>query len=389
MGIIKDFFDLRKKNKVVVDGKKFEELSEEEQTKECNKLLASKDYNDLKKNLAKKPYLLPHVVADLDLDNEQMKEIIYIGTKENDFDLDKLLERANNISKQDIVEIALKNRPDFAVEKYNRPDILNHLGTNAIIDIFAKYPAIIKANCDVLKEPVKLYGKDKDDKVITRKSTLLAQLKRALNLYFRPEAEQKNGFDSFALEIVSKIDDKPFLESVFSENMIKYIPTAANEMLKRNPEKARLVPGKTFHLWNNRTFYVVPNEVRKNLRKTQVEYKKARELQLGELKNASLKSFSETEKINLAKKCVKNVPENYFDICTLENYSEVKKNLAVQLYTYLAFKKQGKKDGIVALFKEVGAESEKKILARAKANATRKANQKAKAKEAEKELELK
>lgn len=396
MGIFKDFFDLRKKNKAEMDGKKFEELSLEEQAKECDRILAFKDYKEFKKNLAKKPYLLPYIMSDLDLDYQKMLEVIYIGTKDTDFDLDKLLEVANNkISKKDIIEVALKNKPEYAIEKYNRPEILNYLGSDAIIDMFAKYPAVINADCDALKtkgKDITLFGKGKNDKVITRKSTLLAQLKRALNLYFRPEAKQDNGFDDFALTIVNKIEDKPFLESVFSENMIKYIPTAANEMLKKNPEKARIVPGKTFHLWNNRTFYVVPNEVRKKLKSARVKYAKARELQLGELKNASLKSFTEAEKINLVKKCVKNVPENYFDICKMENYSETKNNGAVQLYTYVAFKKQGKQDEITALFKMVGSKSEKKILAREKANATRKANKRAKAKaekEATKELELK
>ncbi|MBR4124133.1 MAG: hypothetical protein IKR12_01030 [Clostridia bacterium] len=395
MSIIKDFFNLRKKNKEAADSKKFEDLSVEEQEKECKRLLAFNDYKEFKKNLEKKPYMLSYIVDRLDLDHNQMKEVIYIGTKETDFDLDKLLERANNISKQEIVEIALKNKPEFALEKYNnRTDILNLLGTNAIIDIFAKYPAIIRANCDVLKQNVTLYGKDKNNKLITRKSTLLAQLKRAMNLCFRPEAEQSNGFDDFALnEIVSKIKDKQlFKNAVYSENMIKYVPTAANEMLKKHPEKARYVPGKTYDLWNCRTMYVVPNEIRKRSKMNKEEYAKSRELQLGELKNPSFKSKGENAKINLVKKCVKNVPENYFDICTLENYSEVKNNLAVQLHTYLAFKKQGKEEEIAKLFEVVGSESEKKILARVKANATRKANQKAKAKaakEAEKELELK
>ena len=83
-----------------------EDLSVEEQEKECKRLLAFNDYKEFKKNLEKKPYMLSYIVDRLDLDHNQMKEVIYIGTKETDFDLDKLLERANNISKQEIVEMA-------------------------------------------------------------------------------------------------------------------------------------------------------------------------------------------------------------------------------------------------------------------------------------------
>ena len=153
--------------------------------------------------------------------------------------------------------------------------------------------------------------------------------------------------------------------------------TAANETLKQDPQKGSVVPAKTLHNWNNRVLYTIPNQARRETKKSANKYEAYREYLLGLLQNPSLNSFTETEKTKLVKKCVSIVPEVFFDLDKVKGYENVKNKLTVQLTAYETLKKMGNKEDAELLLSDIGAEQSKKVLAKAKANVTRKANKKA------------
>ena len=74
-------------------------------------------------------------------------------------------------------------------------------------------------------------------KMLARNSTFRKQLKRALNLYFRPEAYSEKNFDDFALSLISGIN---FFKIFQSNKMAISLTTTENEFLKRNPEKGKV-----------------------------------------------------------------------------------------------------------------------------------------------------
>ena len=136
----------------------------------------------------------------------------------------------------------------------------------------------------------------------------------------------------------------------------------------------------------NKVMYVIPNQARKKAKNSEQNYENYYNYLLGLLKNPALNSSDTNEKARLVKRCVSIIPELYFGLMSVDNYNDVLNQLTVQLTAYEAFKKQKKLMHVDALFDYIGEENGKKVLARAKANETRKANRKNKQKEA-KELQ--
>ena len=72
----------------------------------------------------------------------------------------------------------------------------------------ANHPEILYSDAAVLDTKIKLIRKDENGKMLTRNSILSTQLKRALNLYFRPEVYSEKNFDDFALSLTSGINQE-------------------------------------------------------------------------------------------------------------------------------------------------------------------------------------
>jgi len=377
MNIFKEFFNTRKKRKEEEEEQKFNKMTQKQKEVICINA-KNLDEKALKNLIAKKPYLLSHIIADLEVD--YIPELVDIATKK-EIDIDNLVGKSTIIQNETIVNIAVKNRPELVLELDTRKDLQNLISADSLIVAFTKDPNVLYSSCEVLNSKLTLHGKDKEGKDITRTATLKSQLQRAMNLYFRPESMMNNGFDSFAKSIADKIDEKLFMEKVFGNKMTTRSTTAANEMLKQDPSKASVTPAKALHNWNNRVLHVVPNKAKRETKASADKYKMYKLYILGLLENPALNSFSEKEKTSLAKKCVSIVPELYYNLVTLQAFNAVAKKLTVQLSAYEAFKKQGKKDDMEYMLDFIGKENQKKVLARSKANATRRANKKAKAKE--------
>lgn len=384
MGFFKNIFNSLKEKKANKEEEQFNNLSAENKTIYLNKVKNLSE-TQLEKAIEKQPYLLPHIIADLKVDN--YIKLIDIATKKG-VDLFDLIDKNSIIENNTIVNIAVENQPALVLELDDMPNLQEMITPETLIQAFVKNPEVLFSNCPALNKRIVLMGQDKEGKVAKRSSTLRAQLQRAMNLYFRPESNMKNGFDDFAKSIAEQINDAKFVEIVAGNKMTTRVTTAANETLKRSPEKGRVVPAKTLHKWNNRVMYTIPNEARKGLKKSKVSYETYTKYLTGLLSNPSLNSFTNEERTRLVKRCVSIVPELYFELRSL-NHADSAEKLTVQLSAYEAFKAMKKDDYADALLDYLGKEQSKKILAKSKANATRKANKKAKKTEtAEKEMSM-
>lgn len=380
MGFFKNLFNNVKEKIATKEEEQFNKLSADDKVVYLNKILSLSD-DKLEKAIEKQPYLLPHLIPNLKSRN--YVDLIDIATQKG-VDLFDLIDKNPNINNTLIINLAVKNQPELVLELDDMPNLQEKITTDSLIAAFVKNPEVLFSNCPALNKKVTLRAKDKNGKEVIRNSTLRVQLQRAMNLYFRPEAEMGNGFDNFAKSIAEKINDKKFAEIVAGNKMTTRVTTAANETLKRSPEKGRVVPAKTLHKWNNRVMYTLPNEARKGLKKSKVSYEKYQNYLLGLLSNPSLNSFTKEEKTRLAKRCVSIVPEIYFELRGLGHH-EIAEQLTVQLSAYEAFKAMKKDDFADALLDFIGKEQSKKVLAKSKANKTRKANKKAKKLQEQKE----
>ena len=333
MGFFKNIYNSIKERKATKEEEQFNKLSADEKVEYLDKI-ASLDDVKLKKAIEKQPYLLPHLISSLE--SNIYVDLIDIATKKG-VDLFDLIDKNPNINNTSIINITAKNQPELILELDDMPNLQEKITTDTVIAAFIKNPEVLFSNCPALNQRIVLRGKDKEDKEVKRSSTLRVQLQRAMNLYFRPEAEMKNGFDNFAKSIAEQINNKKFAEIVAGNKMTTRVTTAANETLKRSPEKGRVVPAKTLHNWNNRVMYTLPNEARKGIRKSKVSYKTYANYLMGLLSNPALNSFSKEEKTRLAKRCVSIVPELYFELSSL-NHAESAEQLTVQLSAYEAYK---------------------------------------------------
>ena len=415
MGIFKDFFRTVKDKKVVKEEEKFKKLNDVDKQIVCDKVLEHRgDEKTMAGIIEKEPYVLPYVIADLKGKDVKVLPLVDIALSKG-ISIYDLIDKNVEVSNAQILNFAVANHPEVLAEIEDKPQYANLLTTDTIIEAFKKNPFVIYSDCDVLDTPLTLrrqivvkkdengkemyvgeYNADEAlnegeyQKIVTRETTVLKVLQRALNLYFRPEAYSEKQFDGYAMEIASQIKSDSFVEKVEDNKMTTRVITAANETLKRNPEKGRVVPGSVLHMHKNRVMYVIPNQAKKNVNKSQENYKNYRKYMHGLLENSALKLSQTEEKVRIVKRSVSIVPELFFDLKKDEAYRDVLNKLTVQLSAFEAFKNQDKNKDASTLLTLVGAENEKKILSRAKANKTRKANKnkKAQAKNAEAEKEI-
>lgn len=377
MSIFKDFFNVLTKNKAVAGENKFSKLSEEKKQDIIDKAAALRG-DALDKVIEKQPYLLPYIIGDISGD-VHFEKLVDIATKAN-VGIYDLVDKSSAISNTKIVNIAVKNQPQLVFELDDMPALQDLITQDTFIEAFIKNPEILFSECKALKSRITISGTSKRGKKFTRTTTLKAQLQRAMNLYFRPETEKD--YDTFAKSIAAKISGDTFASIVSSNKMTTRSVTAANETLKRNPEKGKIMPAKALKNWNNRVLYTVPNVVRKTIKNSaNKEAQKRNEIYkmysayiVGLLKNSSLKSFTEKERIRLAKRCVSICPEVYFELSKIEGFKKSAGELTVQLSAYEAFKAKKDNAGKLKVLSTVDAKREQQIKSRSQANQTRKAN---------------
>lgn len=391
MSIFKDFFNVLTKNKAVAGENKFSKLSEEKKQDVIDKTAALKG-DALDRVIEKQPYLLPFIIGDISGD-VHFEKLVDIATKAN-VGIYDLVDKTEKISNAQIVNIAVKNQPQLVFELDDMPSLQDLITQETFIDAFIKNPEILFSDCKVLKSRITISGTSKKGKKFTRTTTLKAQLQRAMNLYFRPETEKD--YDTFAKSIADRLGGKTFETIVESNKMTTRSVTAANETLKKNPAKGKMMPAKALKNWNNRVLYTVPNVAKKSIGSVSSEeknkrneiYKKYSAYIVGLLKNSSLKSFTEKERTKLAKRCVSICPEVYFELLKIEGFKKPAEELTVQLSAYEAFKAKNDVAGKLRLLSVVDAKREQQIRSRSQANETRKANKAKKVAEGSKELKL-
>lgn len=376
MGILKELFLNSKKQRVAEEEAKFVALPAKKKEEICKKILQL-DKNGVKNIIAKKPYILPQVISDLNLDN--LTELVDLATK-NGVSVYDLIDKSKKISNEAIVNIAVKNQPELVLELDDMPQLQDLINVETLVEAFTKNPEVIFSECKALNKKIMVTGTKRDGTEGTRHSKLKTQLQRAMNLFFRPESYKGNGFDEFAKSIADQIDAVAFMKKIFGSKMTTRSTTAANEMLKREPEKGSVVPAKTLHNWNNRVLYTIPNQAKRKVSKRDGLYAKYTSHLFGLLHNPALNTFSEEEKTRLVKKCVSIVPDLYNMLLGSEAFAEIVKKLTVQLTTYETFKKMGLENEAKDFLASIGEEQSKSVLSRAKANVTRRTNKKSKVK---------
>ncbi len=383
MGILKELIKLTKEKKISLEEEKFNNYSDVRKMAilDSVKELTGKE---LEKAIESKPYYLPHIIGKIE--DEILINLVNIATKKGVSVYD-LIDKSNVISNTVIVNIAVVNQPELVLELDDMPELQDLITSKSLIEAFIKNPEVVFSECKALNSKVILRGKDRTGKDITRVTTLKKQFQRAINLYFRPNAYKGNKLDNFAKSIADRIDNVAFKNIIGGNRMTTRLSTAANETLKADPEKARVFPAKALKNWNNRTLYVVPNEVRKAIKNQKVNYSEYYGHMLGELNNPSLNSFSQKERTNFAKKCVAICPEIFFALDKIKAFADISKMLTVQLSAYEAFKdnKQLQKE----VLKMVDPEQQKKLLAKVKSNETRRANKQKTKNDAEIVMEIK
>ena len=377
MGFLRDLFNNRKKQKETEEEKKFNNMPLQNRYEMCERELGFEGKKDLERLITKKPYMLPYMIADLDVDN--LEKLVDIATKKN-VDIDNLIGKSSVIPDETIVNIAVKNKPELVLELDTRKDLQNMITTDTLIEAFTKDPNVIYSDCAALDAEIKVKGIDKDGNETERKLKLKPQLQRAMNLYFRPEAMRKNGFDDYAKSIADRIDTNLFMAKIFSNKMTTRSTTAANEMLKQNPEKASVAPAKTLHNWNNRVLHTVPNQARK-IKNAEVRYNKYKDYLLGLLENSALNSFTKEERKSLLKKCVLVAPDLYYSVSVNKLYNDIFEDKKacenLQYLTYKAYKLQKRPEAANEFLAELPEENQKRVMSKFKATATRKANRNA------------
>ena len=385
MGIISEIFKSRREKKAQQEQQRFDEMNETERSSYLRDIVKMPEQK-IKEEIEKKPYILPYIFGDLNTKN--LNDLVDIATK-NNVSIYSLVDKNENISNATIINIAVENQPELVLELDDMENLQDLISSEALITAFTKNPEVLFSNCKALKTRITLKGDKKGDKDVVRVSTLRAQLQRALNLYFRPEAYRGNKLDDFAKGIADRIQTDSFLKIVESNKMLIRSTTAANETLKRNPEKGRVIPAKALKNWNNRTLYVIPNEARKKLKikGEQLYYTKHYNYVLGLMKNSSLMSFSKEELTRFAKRCVSVCPDVFFALDKIKAFEGVSDELTIQITAYETFKKYGDKILQERVLDCVNPEQQKKLLAKVKANETRKANKNSSKSKAKKEVE--
>ena len=345
------------------------------------------DIETLKYAISQSPFVLQDIIGELKFTENQIAELVDIATA-NGASVYDLVDKGSKLSNGSIINIAVRNNPELVLELDDMPTYSDLITTESFLVAFVKNPAIILSDCKALKTTIILKGKKADGTEGTRRSNLRAQCLRAFNLYYRPEAIQTNGFDDFAKEIADSIfANATFKKALENKKLITRSTTLANECIKGDVSRSRYLPAQTFKLNNNKVLFLVVRQARK-FQKANKDYKLTKTIILDFIKNESLATFNEKTKEKLARRCVEVCPEIFFELKNIKEMAETANSLTVQMSAYKTFKTRKQTELQEKLVAEIGEERAKKVVARNKANETRKKNAEAK-KELEKELELK
>lgn len=380
MGIFKEYVKALKNNRLVKNEANFEKMNEKERKKLIS-TIKKLDEKKLEREIEKAPYIFPHVIGDLKVSKETMEKLVAIASK-NDVNVYDMIDKKSILTNAEIVNVAVKNQDGLFFELEDMPALQDLITTETLIELFVNNPEVIFANYKLLDKKFEIEGINKDGKESKRSTTLRKQFQRALNIYFRPNTYRGNKFDEFAKSIADKISTEQFNKLVQENKVLTRSTTAANEILKKEPQKGEIMPAKALKRWNNRVLYTIPNQIRKEL-KSKVSadrYKKFVKYNLGLLQNSSLGAFTEKERTKLAKRCVTICPEIFFELTNINEFAHTAKELTVQLSAYKALKDRGQTELKDKLLSNVGEAQSKKIVARDKANTTRNKNKAKKAK---------
>ena len=381
MGLFEKLFNSMKvksaekeERKISEEEAKFNSLNLKEQKAYIEDILSKYvGEEQLKKLINAKPYIFPRII-----DKCGTYSLVDVATKKGVSVLD-LLGKNSKLQDETIVNIAAKNQPELVFSNLLPKIYKDMISVSTIESLFCKNPAVVLSDCAALKTIIETKGIRKDGKEQVRHSTLKAQLLRATNLYMRPQIYKDNGFDSYAKAIADSIKGAEFVKNL--EKMTSSLTTAANEILTKSPEKAKSSSASALHNWNNRVAHKLPKLAKSELTKSKVlEQSKANvvrakwhKLLCGLLSNPALNSFTHKEKVSLVKDCVSVMPEVYYELSSM-GLKDIANESSIQLRAYEAYKKLGDIDSAYYLIEYIGDEQGKKIMARGKANATRKAN---------------
>ena len=352
---------------------KFNKLDYKKKQEIINKVMKLK-HDALDRAIEKQPYLLPEIIGNVPVEEMNVIKLLNIATKAN-VSIYDLVDKNTSISNSLIVNIAVSNQPQLIMELDDMPQLQDLITPDTFVNAFTKNPEVLFSTAKALNKNIIVSSTVVNGQRKVKKSPLKVQLQRALNIYFRPEVYTGTNFDEFAKSIADDIKSKNFADIVTSTKMITRSVTAANETLKVNPEKARVMPATALKNWNNRVLYTYPNMVKKQMAKNGVDYHTYYEHMLGLLKNSSLNSFSEEERARFAKKCVAICPDLIFELPKIKAFEHISGKLTVQLSAYEGFKAKNENDKASSLMLWVDDEKRRKdILQKAKANETRRAN---------------
>ena len=92
------------------------------------------------------------------------------------------------------------------------------------------------------------------------------------------------------------------------------------------------------------------------------------------LKNPALNAFDQKTKNKLVRRCVEVWPETYFELKNIKGLENTANCLTVQMSAYKTLKSRKQTELLDKLASQIGDEQTKKVVARNKANQTRKQN---------------
>lgn len=351
----------------------FEKLPDAEKNAYLTNIMNMLTEADIENAVKKTPFVLKNIIGGLNVSLDCGKQLVDIATKAGESVYD-LIDKGSIVSNEDIVNIAVINQPELILELDDMPKLQDMITRSTFIYAFAKNPTVILSSAKVLKQKFTINYVDKNGKDATRSVNLRSQLLRAINLYYRPNANASNGYDKFAYRITALMGaNKNFGTAIKSKKITTRLATSVNEMIKQNPASGRYLPGESLKLNNNKVLYLTPRQIRLKDARTK-EYEIVMQEIVDFLKNPALNAFDQKTKNKLVRRCVEVWPETYFELKNIKGLENTANCLTVQMSAYKTLKSRKQTELLDKLASQIGDEQTKKVVARNKANQTRKQN---------------
>ena len=351
----------------------FEKLPDAEKNAYLTNIMNMLSESDIESAVKKTPFVLKNIIGGLKVSEDCGKKLVDIATKAGESVYD-LIDKGAIVSNEDIVNIAVINQPELILELDDMPRLQDMITRGTFIYAFAKNPTVILSNAKVLKQKFTIDYVDKNGKDAKRNVNLRSQLLRAINLYYRPNATASSGYDKFAYRITTLMEaNENFATAIKGKKITTRLATPVNEMIKQNPSSGRYLPGESLKLNNNKVLYLTPKQIRLKNARTK-EYNDVVQEVVDFLKNPALNAFDQNTKNKLVRRCVEVWPETYFELKNIKGLEDTANCLTVQMSAYKTLKNRKQTELLNKLAGQIGEEQTKKVVARNKANQTRKQN---------------